>query len=49
MENEISAIRKISSGSIDKINVIVEVPKGSNIKYEVDKDSGLLFVDRKLF
>lgn len=47
--DEVSAIKKISSGSIDKFNVIVEVPKGSNIKYEVDKDSGVLFVDRKLF
>lgn len=49
MKDEVSAIKKISSGSIDNINVIVEVPKGSNIKYEVDKDSGVLFVDRKLF
>lgn len=49
MEDELLAIKKITSGSIEKLNVIVEIPRGSNIKYEVDKDSGLLFVDRKLF
>ncbi|HZD83640.1 MAG TPA: inorganic diphosphatase [Nitrososphaeraceae archaeon] len=30
------------------INVIVEIPKGSNIKYEIDVENGALFVDRKL-
>lgn len=49
MKDELLAIKKITSGSIDKLNVIVEIPKGSNIKYEVDKDSGFLLVDRKLF
>jgi len=49
MKDEILAIKKITSGSIDRLNVIVEIPKGSNIKYEVDKDSGFLLVDRKLF
>ena len=32
----------------DGINVIVEIPKGSNIKYEIDVEKGALFVDRKL-
>jgi inorganic pyrophosphatase len=32
----------------DDINVIIEIPKSSNIKYEIDIESGLLFVDRKL-
>ena len=32
----------------DDINVIVEIPKGSNIKYEIDVENGALFVDRKL-
>ncbi|MGB0843604.1 MAG: inorganic diphosphatase [Alphaproteobacteria bacterium] len=31
------------------INVIIEVPFGDPIKYELDKDSGALFVDRILF
>jgi inorganic pyrophosphatase len=42
-------INKIPSGSPNQINVVIEIPKGSNIKYEIDKDSGILFVDRKLF
>lgn len=44
-----SFIGKIPSGIPNQINVVIEIPKGSNIKYEIDKDSGLLFVDRKLF
>ena len=31
------------------INVVVEIPKGSSIKYEFDSVTGLLFVDRKLY
>lgn len=30
------------------VNVVIEIPQNSNIKYEVDSDSGILFVDRKL-
>lgn len=32
----------------DVINVIIEIPKGSNIKYEMDTESGAIFVDRIL-
>lgn len=32
----------------DEINVVIEIPKGSNIKYEVDSETGALFVDRIL-
>ncbi len=32
----------------EEINVIIEIPKGSNIKYELDITSGLIFVDRIL-
>jgi inorganic pyrophosphatase len=32
----------------DEINVVIEIPKGSNIKYELDIASGLIFVDRIL-
>lgn len=28
---------------------MIEIPKGSNIKYELDKDTGLLKVDRMLY
>src|SRR3989338_7100880 len=31
-----------------EINVFVEIPKDSNIKYELDKESGIVFVDRFL-
>ncbi len=33
----------------EDVNVIIEVPMGSEpIKYELDKDSGAIFVDRFL-
>ncbi len=31
------------------INVVIEIPQGSSVKYEVDKDSGAILVDRFLF
>eukprot|EP01037_Dinobryon_pediforme_P002668 gene2668-2707_t len=31
------------------INVVIEIPQGSNVKYELDKDSGAIMVDRFLF
>ena len=40
-------ISKIKVGNIpDKINAIIEIPYGSSIKYELDKESGAVFVDR---
>ena len=33
----------------DTINAIIEIPKGSKAKYELDKESGLLKLDRVLF
>ncbi|MDQ3902731.1 MAG: inorganic diphosphatase, partial [Thermoproteota archaeon] len=33
----------------DEINAVIEIPKGSSIKYEIDAESGAVFVDRKLF
>ncbi len=33
----------------DFVNGIVEIPKGSRAKYELDKDSGLLKLDRVLY
>ena len=29
------------------VNVVVEIPKGSNIKYEIDKEIGILRMDRR--
>ncbi|WP_419730838.1 inorganic diphosphatase [Lichenicola sp.] len=31
------------------INVFIEIPQGSSVKYELDKESGAIFVDRFLF
>ena len=31
------------------INVVIEIPQGSQVKYELDKDSGAIMVDRFLF
>jgi inorganic pyrophosphatase len=45
-------LRKVSPGANPpaEINVVVEVPIGGEpIKYEMDKDSGALFVDRFLY
>jgi inorganic pyrophosphatase len=33
----------------DGFNVVIEIPKGSKVKYELDKPSGLLRVDRILY
>lgn len=30
------------------VNVVVEIPKGSNIKYEIEKEIGILRIDRVL-
>lgn len=40
-------VSKIKIGEIpNKINAVIEIPYGSNIKYELDKESGAVFVDR---
>ncbi len=44
-------IDKISLGenAPDEVNVIIEISQGANpVKYEIDKDSGAIFVDRFL-
>jgi len=33
----------------ESFNVVIEIPKGSKVKYELDKPSGLLRVDRILY
>ncbi|WP_456485136.1 inorganic diphosphatase [Hydrogenimonas sp.] len=43
-------ISKIGYGDFpDKVHALIEIPYGSNIKYEVEKDSGAIFVDRVLY
>ncbi len=41
-------ISKLSSGKNPpgEINVFVEIPQGSSVKYELDKESGVIMVDR---
>lgn len=34
---------------MQNINVLIEIPKGSMIKYEVEKESGMLVVDRFMY
>ncbi len=45
-----SNFNKIGSGKNPPGDIysVIEIPKGSNIKYEVDDVTGILFVDRKL-
>src|SRR3989344_2787123 len=38
----------IEPGKKDAMNVIIEIPKGSHNKYEVDKATGLIALDRAL-
>lgn len=42
---------KVSAGKNppQEINVFIEIPAGSSVKYELDKESGLIFVDRFSF
>lgn len=44
-------LKEIPAGKAvpDDINVVIEIPQGSSIKYEVDKASEAVFVDRFLF
>jgi inorganic pyrophosphatase len=36
----------MGSDAPNEINVIIEIPKGSNNKYEIDKETGLIKLDR---
>lgn len=40
---------KPGNGIPEEFNAIIEIPLGSNVKYELDKDSGLIRVDRILY
>ena len=45
------SIQKLSPGKNppEEINVLIEIPQGSPIKYELDKESGVIMVDRFAF
>ncbi len=36
----------IAPGTAQEINTIIEIPRGSNNKYEIDKETGLIKLDR---
>jgi len=38
-----------SPESLDRFEVVVEIPRGSRNKYEIDHDSGHIWLDRRLF
>lgn len=43
-------ISKIPAGNNpEAVNALIEIPNGSNVKYEIDKLSGAVVVDRMLF
>jgi inorganic pyrophosphatase len=41
-------LHDIAPGTKEKMNVIIEIPKDSRNKYEIDKDTGLIALDRVL-
>ena len=38
----------IDPGTAEEMNIIIEIPRGSNNKYEIDKETGLIALDRVL-
>ena len=44
-------IKKLGPGknAPEEINVFIEIPQGVSVKYELDKESGVIFVDRFLY
>lgn len=41
-----NVLHDIDPGTAESINVIIEIPKGSKNKYEIDKKTGLIALDR---
>ena len=39
-------LHDIPAGSADEMNVIIEIPKNSKNKYEIDKETGIIALDR---
>ena len=39
-------LHDIPAGSADEMNVIIEIPRGTKNKYEIDKETGLIKLDR---
>lgn len=51
MAQKFNAWHDVSRGENlpNEVNGIIEIPKGTRAKYELDKDSGLLKLDRVLY
>ena len=41
-------LHDIDPGTKEEMNVIIEIPRGSQNKYEIDKATGLIALDRVL-
>ena len=41
-------LHDIAPGTKEEINVIIEIPRGSQNKYEIDKETGVIALDRVL-
>ena len=41
-------LHDIAPGTTEEMNVIIEIPKGSKNKYEIDKETGIIALDRVL-
>jgi inorganic pyrophosphatase len=41
-------LHDIAAGTRDEMNVIIEIPRGSHNKYEIDKETGVIALDRVL-
>lgn len=41
-------LHDLKAGSADEMNVVVEINKGSKNKYEIDKETGMIALDRAL-
>ncbi|MDP9197455.1 MAG: inorganic diphosphatase [Thermoproteota archaeon] len=39
----------LSNDTLENVQVLIEIPKGSDIKYEFDPTTGFISVDRKLY
>ncbi len=39
----------LPSGKVEEFNVVIEIPYGSQNKYELDPDTGAVFLDRVLY
>lgn len=42
-------LHDLPAGTPEKLNVFIEIPKGSKNKYELDKDTGLITLDRVFY